>query len=196
MKNEKIWKGVTVVIGIIAIVGMFSGAVRNTLPASVQQTLAGVPTLDGVDVPYVSIGGVKQFYYSQPIAATSTTLCSLKNPYNATSTLLSWHLTSFGGNGIDVNLNADLATSTTNLGTSTVALVKNVTLPTGSAFNVHWLANSATTSVGVLKGVNDNGTSNIILGPSEYVNFRTGTATPGTFQTFYKGSCSGIVERL
>src|SRR3990167_10834232 len=83
MQNKNIWIAM-VVVAIIAL-GSYQFPKVQT---QVQNVLGAVPTLDGVDNPSVSIGGNKQYYFSQTLTATSSFICSLKNPYNATSSIM------------------------------------------------------------------------------------------------------------
>ena len=82
--NKKILIGV----GVLVILAL--GMIFPRGNSVVNQIVGAVPTLDGVDNPFVSIGGLRYYYYEQQFTATSSVLCSIKNPLNATSTLLSY----------------------------------------------------------------------------------------------------------
>lgn len=157
------------------------------------QPLGAVSTLDGVDNPYVSIGGTRQYFYRQNIAATSSTVCSVKNPFAATSTLLRYTM-NVTTNGIAAAQLVDVATSTTALATSSPAFIKALSVGAGK-FSVIWLP-SATSSDATIGNSAQTGASGVMIGPSEYVNVKIATSTAGTFATYYKGTCSAVFEAL
>jgi len=193
-----------IVIAIIAIVGLFTPQGRKVAEKVVSPVtqLGAVSTLDGVDMPFISIGGKRAYSYSQAMIATSSTICAIQNPFRATSTItvLSAQSTS---NGIAVANNLYVSTSTTQYGSSTPALVHAFAMGTGQWF-LSFRGNSATTTGGtggtnsadLLPGMYPNGSSRYILGPSEWVTFRIATSTAGTFASYNTGTCTGLFERL
>lgn len=158
--------------------------------------LGAVPTLDSVDNSFVSIGGAKYYYYSQAIAATSSTVCSIRNPFNATATLSDYgaSVTSVGGLGAQ---RYDLATSSTAYGTSTPAFIKEFLSP-NAAWTMAW--SPATTTNTRLIGLEPTGTignSNVLIASGEYLNFKISTtSTSGTFATYLSGQCNGVLKKL
>lgn len=160
----------------------------------VEKTVGGVSTLDGVDGSYVNINGVQTAYVSQPINATSTMLCNIKNPYTSTSTLLSLSVRVTSG---ILGANAySVSTSSTYYGSSTPALVLNHNIPTGSTDSMQWFINSATTSPGVLPGVSPTGETFVKVKSGEYVVTRLATTTgAGALAAYYGGQCSAVFQR-
>lgn len=175
---------------------------------SVNQVLGAVPTLDGVDNPFVTINGHKWWVGRQQMVATSSVLCSIKNPLGATSSIdfIGAEVTARGGIGAANNLS--ISTSTSQFATSSTALVHNYAMGTGQ-FSMAFQKNSATTSVtnvilggvpvAVLPGLTTAGASNYILGPSEYVQWVISTTTPGggsAFTTYMTGQCSLNLKKI
>lgn len=162
-----------------------------------------VASLDGVDVPYISIGGVRTFYYNQNINATSSFVCVLRNPFQATSSIDALSI-DVDANGIAVANALYISTSTSEYGTSTVALVSAFPMGVGQ-FSLDFAGNSATSTATGPGGTNDttllpgrlpSGASNYILGPSEYVTFKIATTTGGTFSSYLTGTCKGQIRAL
>lgn len=157
-------------------------------------TLGAVSTLDGVDNPFVSINGLKQYYYSQNTLATSSVLCSIKNPFtNSTSTLLSYGV-SASINGIGAQ-NLYISTSTTAFGSSTPAYVDRFAAP-ATPFSLAW-GGVATTTGRLLIGIDPvTGASDNIIRPGEYVTLRVATSTAGVFGSYVTGVCTGVLQKL
>ena len=187
MNTKKVWIAV-VVIAIIAIIGWFVPVGQNG--QTIVETLGAVPTLDGVDHPYVTINGVKTYNYSQFMAATSSVVCSVKNPFNATSTL-NWYsaIVTSKGNISQIQF-VDVSTSTTALASSSPAFLQ-VKLG-GSLGHIYYSINATTTNTRLV-GLSKNlaSTTDAIVGPSEYVNMKIATGTPGTFGSYWTGTCQG-----
>jgi len=164
--------------------------------------------------------GQQVAYYYRNIAASST-LCFYQNPCGATSTIVSANLQITRG-VLGANT-FDIATSTTDFGSSTPALVFAATIPTGENASFIWQPNSATTSTsvgfgaqnpllgaGVLPGLADGdvGQSNYILGPSERLVVRVATSSTvagkgddseegsSVFAAPYQGTCAFGIQRL
>ncbi len=182
--------GALVVIAIIAIGGYFT-----PIGKTVIQNVGATPTLDGVDNPYVKISGHQTAYVTQPINATSTMLCNIKNPYMSTSTLLNFSVRVTTG---ILGANAySVSTSSSYYGSSTPALVLNHNIPTGSNDGMIWLPSSATTSPGVLPGVSPSGESFVQLKAGEFAVARLSTTTgAGALTSYYGGQCSAEFMRL
>lgn len=187
-----------IVIAIIAI-----GYIGYTYPKVPQAVIGAVSTLDGVDLPFVNINGQREWRGGIPMTATSSVLCSFKNPYAATSTVeyFSAEVTS-RGTLVQAN-NLYISTSTTASATSTNAWNSAFAMGTGQ-FSYTFQKNVATTTgaladngapTNVLEGVNADGSSNYILGPSEYLNFAIGTSTAGTYVTYMTGGCSTVIKK-
>src|SRR3990167_3996477 len=193
MNNKNVWIGL-VVVAIIAI-GSYQ------FPKIQQAVFSGVPTLDGVDNPNVSIGGVKTYYHSQSFTATSSFICSLRNPFNATSSIESLSAVSTNV-GISQTNALFVSTSTTAYGTSTANLI-NAFAMGGGEWAVSLAKNTATTtgelgvniSGTVLEGANVDGSSNYFLKPTEYITWKIATTTGGTYVTYDTGTCSAVLRQ-
>src|SRR3990167_8870316 len=151
MNNKKVL-ALIAIVAIIAIIAYFFPTGR-TVVERVTEKLGAVSTLDGVDNPYVKIGGAEFYYYSQAMTATSSTPCSLKNPFGSPAAILSYGAsattTPTAAGGMDAKL-WTVATSTTYNGTSSPALVKDFSAPITPGFTrwaMSWLPQASTTSV-------------------------------------------------
>lgn len=184
---------VTIIIGIVVISILTAIGVVTFSKTSVQtqtQVAGATPTLDGIDSPYMKINNNKSYSYYQPMAATSSVICSIRNPYG-TSTLTNFRAfasssAAFGSQTID------LSTSTTLGGSSSPAFVR--AYPAGAVWYMSWVPQASTTNTQLLGPDSTlyTGASNNIIHPGEYVNFRIATATAGTFQAGYEvGACEG-----
>ena len=192
-------------IGIaVAIVIAIGGYQFPQVQTVTQNVLGAVSTLDGVDNPFTSINGNKNYYYSNSLTATSSFICSLQNPYRATSTIVS-----LGAESNNIGIAAAnalyVSTSTTAYGTSTPNLIDAFPMGTGQ-WSVELQKNSATSTAGVatqgygvqtelLPGRTQAGRSNYILGPSEFITWKIATTTGGTFVTYDTGTCTAILHK-
>lgn len=170
----------------------------NTVVYKPGETPVGsVVTLDGVDIPFVSIGGVRQYNYFQPIVATSSVFCSIKNPLNATATPLRLGATALT-NALVTAQTFDISTSSSAFGSSSPAFVRAYNTGTGS-FTAFWTANGTTTNPLTIGNapVGGNGNSNLILGPTDWITFKIATSSGGTFATAaLTGNCSGVIQKI
>lgn len=189
-KNKTIVFGAILAV-VIAAFGIFGIIVHDSKTAATI-SFGAVPTLDGVDNPFVKIGGVRTYNYNQPMAATSSVVCSIKNPLNATSTLLRYSAVATAS-GLSAAQSFDLSTSTTQYASSTVAFVKAYSATTPQ-FSLLWFPDVAGSASVV--GTNTNGSNSVIIAPNEYVNLRIATSTPSAFTTYLTGTCSGIFAQL
>jgi hypothetical protein len=172
---------IALVTAVIAVVGTIILGPTKTVERPTP--VGAVSSLDGVDNAYVSIAGNKSHNFSIGIAATSSIVCSVKNPYTGTSTLTNFRMgvISVGGLGAQV---FDLSTSTSfygsgaTYGSSTSPFLTNVKAPASAYAIVYYPTSSA------------SGNSPQV-GPGQYVNVRIATATPTAFTTYYSGTCSG-----
>lgn len=158
-----------------------------------QNGLGAVPTLDGVDSPYMTIGGVRGGWFSSPIIATSSTICSIKNPFTSTTTV-----TRAGLNitqGILGSNNVSLSTSTNSYATSTQGLVIDAAIQSLSPASVFWTYGvGTTTSSRLLANASATGQSQVLLGPGEYLNWRIATSTgAGALPAYYVGNCTAEI---
>lgn len=156
--------------------------------------LGAVSTLDGVDNPYVSINGVRKYYQNDNIIATSSVLCSRRNPFgSATSTVeyLKFQFT----NGMTGDQNLSVSTSSTQYGTSSPAIVYDRSVLSEAQDTLVWYPNSTTTPVGntrLLNGANADGSSTFVVGPDEYLVYAVATSSAGVLDSNAVGSCKAI----
>lgn len=195
MTNKNVLVGLIVVL-IIAIIGSFFPK-GNTVVQRVTEQLGNVVTLDGIDNPYTSINGFKEYRYSQGMNATSSVLCSIRNPYNASSTVASYSASVITAGGLGaVAQTLDLATSTSQYATTTTSapLVQGFNTTAGP-WSFAWFP-QATTTTGTLYPGN-RGLTPIVLGPTDYLILRIATtSTSGVFGSYYTGSCSASIRKL
>ncbi len=172
-----------------------------------SQTLGAISTLDGVDYPYTTIGGVKTALLKQAIAATSTKLCRFKNPY-ATSTVLSatMNITSgiLGANQISLSTTTGAQAG---YATGTTYLIYQHTIATGARDQINWIPGTVATSTGGNGGVNNTSLSlnstttgevtNTILNPGEWLSWGLASTTAGVVNVnYYQGLCTMTVREL
>ena len=167
------------------------GQIRGT-----TLTITGASTLTAtttVTSDYWSVGGIDYASVQQSFTAATTTMCSIENPFGAaTTTILSYIAQITVGTSTAANI--DVATSTTAFATSTPALIFNHVIASGAQDTIVWLPGIATSTITldkVLSGRAD-GTSNFTLGPSEFLNIKTGVGLAGYTWT---GTCSVTVMK-
>lgn len=178
-----------VVIGVLGVIFPKGNSV-------VKQVFGGVPTLDGVDNPSTSIGGVRTFYVRQSLTATSSTICSIRNPYG-TSTLNSFTVAI--NSGILGANNYSISTSSNTYATSSTVFVLDNTVATGAQDYLAWYPNGTTTSTRTWGAISPatNGELNYFIAPGEYVNVRLATTTgAGALTAYYQGSCSAEFRQI
>lgn len=190
-------------IGLVLIVVLGLGMTFPTGHIKVERVVENVgatPTLDGVDSPFVRIGGYGEYYYSQAIAATSSVPCSIK--ITATSTLVNYSVIASTNT---FNTTFDISTSTSpflavgSYGSSSPAFVRAYATPNAVGFAMVWTGNGTTTSaklVGTAVSANVGNTDNIIF-PGQYLNMTIASTSPGTFAAGYMtGRCNALLQTL
>jgi len=203
-----------IVIGVVVLVVLILGIVfprgNSVVERVINNTVGAVSTLDGVDTPFVKIGGNQRWIGSLGISATSSVLCSLKNPFGATSTLESFSYR-IATSSIARSEYVSLSTSTSqyrdnagSYGSSTNAFM-HTTIPAygyNDAFSFRpnsatstGTGASATGDASLYFGITASGTSAYIIKPTEYLNLVIGSTTPGTFATFPQGTCSYEIQK-
>ena len=186
-------KFLTVAILVIAIAGSYY------FPKIQEAVLGAVSTLDGIDHPFANVNGYKEYYFGRPLNATSSVICALKNPYGATTTIVSISAESVT-NGVTEANNLYVSTSTVWSGTSTPALINAFAMGTG-LWNVE-LHKYSTTTANLpedTRFVGNNpvtGASYYILGPNEWITWKIATTTAGTYSAYDTGTCSAQLKRL
>jgi len=195
-----------VAVGIIAVSGVFFPQVTERIIERVETKLGAVSTLDGVDMPYVTIGGNKTYFYNQGMNASSSVVCSVKNPFQATSTLVNYSAGVTNNPLTGLKLYFDLATSTNQYQagfTTGTAFLYHAMIADGTDGAFSWSPRFGTSTVNELfwntsmsGGNMVSSTSPFIVGPNDYVTLRISTSTPGTFASYLTGSCSAIMQKL
>lgn len=209
MNSKNVVIGVGAVLLVILGVSYLKPAAVN-VEVKVPQTetrelpLAAVSTLDGVDTPDVSIGGRKTYQKTIPFTATSSVVCSVKNPFNATSTMASFSAVIsrglLGANTFTLSTSSSAFGSisgTTGYGSSSPAFIKDKTVASTLSDSISFrpYATTTTNSVGyVWDSFPVAGGQNWVIGATDYINLRIATGTPGL--GFYGGSCSYNLEKL
>ncbi len=160
------------------------------------QPYGAVSTLNNVESPLVGINGFKTYYVTTSIAATSSVLCSAKNPFNATSTLAM--VTAIVTNApFGTAVTADVSTSSTAFGSSTPAFVYGHTIANAPGSFIVFPSNATSsllTTWGAISG--NDGSQGWILSPSNTVTVRVATSTAGTLATNPTGTCHFVFESL
>lgn len=153
-------------------------------------------TLDNVDNPFVSIGGVKTYYYSRPMTATSSIICSIQNPFNATSTVLTYGAYARASTFVAAET-MSLSTSTSAFASSTQNYVLDFSAPAGQGFAFAWNL-LATTSARVIGSMDVNSVPQYlnVLKPGEWLNLRISTSTPGVGGAYTGGLCKGVIQSI
>jgi hypothetical protein len=143
---------------------------------------------------YWTVNGVDYASVQISMAATSSVPCSIANPFGATALVLDY-FAQVTANGLGTQL-IDVSTSSTAYASSSPAFVKRFSA--ASTFTLPWTPGVAsTTRVGLLgyDSFSGAGNSPYVLGASERLNFSIATGTPGTFSSYYTGTCSATVMK-
>jgi hypothetical protein len=139
-----------------------------------------------------TLGGVDYASVQVSMAASSTFPCAITNPFGtATSTMLN-HIVQVTSNGIGSAQLLDVSTSSTAYASSSPAFVKAYSAAAGQFTQVWTPGIGSTTRPGILgyDSFSPNGDSPYVVGPSQFVTTRIATGTPGTFASYYTGTCS------
>lgn len=190
-------------IALALVLGLFAVTHRNTVvqdvnPVNSVRPVGAVTTLDQIDSPYYSIGGVRRFSFNQPFFATSSQICTIVNPFKASSTLESF--SAIITTGIAGTNKFTLSTTTTsnagNYGSSSPALLLDHSVVANTTDGVVWYPVSATTTL-QLPGILSTGESTNILGPNDVVTYRFATTTSaGALSSNLIGACTGTIRKL
>lgn len=172
--------------------------------------LGATPQPGTQDSPYTNTDGMQEYSVTVPFTATSSFVYSLKNPFNATSSIEVVSVNS-QTNGFTAANNLYVSTGTTAFGTSTPALAIFNIPASGAAFSYSMVKNMATStaavagvtyitgSTDILPGMSWSGAngiigSNYILGPTQYLNIKVATTTAGVFGTYLTGT--GVTVKI
>ena len=177
-------------VGVIALVAL--GVAVSNSSNTVLQTAGSVPGFDQTE-PRNSIGGVDFYTISIPMAATSSAVCSVANPFGSAATLVSF-TANVVTNGLASTQTLDLSTSSAPYASSSPAYVKAASVGTG-AFSLVWnpFATSTSRFIGADSQTGANGN---VIGASEYVTLRIATGSPSAHASYYTGTCKYRFQRL
>ena len=179
--------------------------------AEPQEPVFGAIPGNVVSSNFFEIGGIEGYYERQSILATSSVLCSIQNKLSATSTIESAAAQITRGvftSGTQYNtLDVSTTTAAFRFGSSTPALIYAKPLRSLASTTISWQPNGATTTPdrfsnndsslrGVLPSIRDDGSSNILIGPYQYLTFRIATGTPGTLAEPFLGTCSAVFHKI
>lgn len=183
--------------------GAASGPSHFTVESFLQGLTAGARDQFAVNnVGVITHNGVDSLTVEYPIAATSSTIVSIPNPFgtaglassfspsNATTTVR------FAGCQITVNpfvgaFNYDMSTSSSAFATSAVAFVYSHAVGAAAADTMFWTDRTvASSSLTVSNSIwttdmAKDGSDPFVLTPSQYLNFKIASGTPGTFAGGY-----------
>ena len=164
----------------------------NGARGSDGQSFAGIGPVSNYD--YSINGGVKNSYRYAEFTATSSVICKLQAPSNATSTPTSITVKtdSILIPGSQVFYVSTSSVASNGFASSTPAFIGNYAIATTSP--AFWLYPGiiASTTAGVW-GASDkiNGTPTLVMYPNEWITVRVATSSAGTFAAGYlTGSCS------
>lgn len=214
MNTQKIFIGGLVLALLLGLYGSFRSVTgtpgQNGANGANGQSLGATATLDGVDNPYVSINGQKEFHFTQNFTATSSVICAVKNPYGATSTVDSFSArTTSALAGAAANIFSLSTTSITDVngrgyGSSSPALLLDHSVVASSVNNfASWTpSNIASTSLLVTQNKlyvavgEASGENLVILGPNDWLTYRLASSAPSAFTTYAAGVCTGVIRKL
>lgn len=194
MSNKSLTIGVLIAI-VIAIGAYFFPVARNafgTAASDVQNTVySGIVTAQlfvGGSTPASSIGQATAFgTCNSGIYAASSTLFSVQNPFNATSTVT---VQVVSGMGQATSSSLQVGTSTASVGlTSGVTAFINATVATSAPF---WISGGVQVGSAGYNTAGANTFRTIVIGPNEFVDgYSTSTATGGGANSYVPGlTCS------
>jgi len=202
MNKDNIVVGIAVLALVIGVWG-FSSESGIGIPGkdgkNGRDGVGAVSTLDGVDNPYVSIGGASFYYQHSPFNATSSVLCSQKNPFSATSTILSF--TAQANTGLETAEVGYLSTSTDRSATTTdtsLSFLAAIALAADAEYAVVYnpYASSTQAIANYLPTTRIDGTSNITIAPDEFLLWNMSTETAGTYSAYPTGACNALWQKV
>jgi len=156
-----------------------------------------VATLDGVDSPNVSIGGLRTQWLTSPLLATSSRICNVRNTTGKTAQILSLGLQLT--DGILGANTFSIATGSTPYSTSTQYFIFEEAIASDATGSWAWQGPAATTTASSrnLVEVTTNGDSNAIVTNGQYIVWSLATTTAGsTLSDYMDGTCSAVIRVL
>lgn len=181
-------------IAVIALAGVVFLFLHQGVSIAPDPTVGSSPGPD-ISSPYHSWNGVLFYEYNQSMVATSSVVCSIHNPFSATSTLVSYSAFRIT-DGIASAQTVEVSTSTSAYATSSTPMIRAYSWASGTQRALAWGGPATTTSSGVIGYELGTGASNILIPPSQFVNLRIATGTPGTFAAYWTGRCQGTFRQL
>lgn len=201
--SAKLLAGIaTTLVAILAFIAAYSGKVEVSV-APVSPVFGAVSTLDGVDSPYINVGGLRGWFGTRSLVASSSNICVLKNPLGVAAVIE--EITLNVGTNRTQGVGFDIATSTDGFATSTVLLGRGA-LDSAATSRYAWTPKTGTTtaatSIQLLGGGNlllenspqDLGTTRFVLGASEYINVRLSTTTGSALSAYSVGTCGFVLR--
>ena len=192
------------VIGAVAVLGVILGAVALLLPHSTPSTATtfGNTSVDGsqsnlpnpsnfdylvarlalgyqtnLSVNGTGANNINVEAQRANMVSTSTVICAIQNPFNATSTIQNVVFNPTVGTSSSLTLT--VGTSTSAVATSSTMMT--VVVPAGSTgYPATW----------------DPSTNNAAIPPGDWVVFGPGAGTAVTYAYTYTGTCSGLFQSL
>lgn len=169
----------TILASVVLAAAVAIGVVAFVHPAPAPATSPQYGSLAGPDIasPYLKWGGVATYNTAQFMKTATTTLCSMQNPYAATSSLLSFSM----------QINTPTSTAAViDVATSTSAFATTTTTNLLTAQSV----GSGAKATFTFDPVNNNN----IVGPGQYVLAKTEGAGVGGYT--YGGTCQGTWQAV
>jgi len=158
--NNKIITGIAVVALILSGFALFNGG-TNTVTEKVIERIGGTPGSTFSDTK-LSIGGLEVAKIGRNLTATSSVVCSIKNPFGAATTSIET---------LGVHFESSFAAATEfTVSTSTTAFASS---------SNPLVASTAIGQSGKLTKIY-KGTKDIFLAANEYLNVRVATTTGGS----------------
>lgn len=194
MNTQKVFASLLAVSLVLGAINFF----KHPHASDVPPFFSGTPTLDGVDNPYVKINGLPTGWYRVPFEATSTRVCKIKNPFNATTTVLAFNAKVSTPLSPAASNNFTLSTTSNSggFGTSTPFLIYDHNVPSGAQDSVFWSPSSATSTLvqNILPGINPaDGAQRVFLAPGQYLVWAISTtSTAATMSSYYGGTCEAL----
>lgn len=174
--------GIAIVVSAVVVALGFTLLNKPTEQAIPPKQLGAVPG-NSIEGKYFTVGGVERAYVYMPAIATSSVPCVTKNPFSATSTLLSF-TARFTDTVTDTTRGMDLATSSNAYlsATSSSPIVVNWQEPSNAAMDFLWAGQTTT------------GYAHYSLKPTQYIGLKVATATPG--DDTFTGYCTAVFQKL
>lgn len=189
LKNVSISVAVSVVVAVLAIVTSLTFLNRPIEQVSIPPAQLGAMPGNQIEGQYFTIGGVEYAHVRMANDATSSVPCMTKNPFSATSTLVSFtaRFTQTPTDQAAYNQDMDIATSSSSdfwpgSATSSQSIVNDVKLPSNGSKLITWNNNSVT------------GAAHNYFKPGDYLGAKMATNTPGV--DYFTGVCTAVFQKL